>query len=210
MTATGRRSPDKQEAADTRPVLGRGRGELTTKVHAAVNAEGRVVRRFVVAAQSGDDQQGERLLDDLLAKALQHVVADTAYDRDAIRKRIQKMGAKACIKLFPKRKIKQRDDKQWYRNCKVIERGIGQFEINRRLATHEEGNPGQLPIQSARLTLDSQFHRPASHSPTPAEMNVDSIVNLLTRPPLSSPVRHQNLVLPRVSNVITTFPRFPS
>ncbi len=52
----------------------------------------------------GDAPQAETLLEGLRTD---HVLADAAYDSDAIRKAIRKMKAKACIKPNPTQKTQE-------------------------------------------------------------------------------------------------------
>ncbi len=97
-----------------------------------------MVTMIVTAGQCGDAPQGERLLDSLPSGKVGHVVADAVYDSDAIRQRIKKKGAKACLKPYSKRKVKKRYDKTRYRNRNVIERFFGHLKCFRRLATRYE------------------------------------------------------------------------
>lgn len=88
--------------------------------------------------QSGDAPEAEALLEDLSPK---HVLADAAYDSDAIRERIRKSGGKACIKPNPTRKVKKRYDKQRYRHRNIIERFFGRIKQYRRVATRYDKKP---------------------------------------------------------------------
>jgi hypothetical protein len=49
------------------------------------------------------------------------VVADAAYDSDAIRLRVQEVKSRACIRPNPTRKSVKRYDRRRYRNRDVIE-----------------------------------------------------------------------------------------
>jgi transposase len=108
---------------------------LTTKLHAAVNESGRLLRLILTPGQRGDAPQAEVLLEGLRAK---HVLADTAYDSDAIRTLIRKMKARACIKPNPTRKRKKRYDRQRYKHRNVIERFFRRIKQCRRVATRYE------------------------------------------------------------------------
>ncbi len=96
------------------------------------------MKMILTAGQCGDAPQGERLLEDFGSGTVGHVVADAAYDSDAIRQHIRKRGAKACLKPHSRRKVKKRYDKQRYRNRNVIERFFGHLKRFRRLATRYE------------------------------------------------------------------------
>lgn len=67
-----------------------------------------------------------------------HVIADAAYDSDAIRLLVRKMKAKACIKPNPTRKRKKRYDKTRYKHRNVIERFFRKLKHCRRVATRYE------------------------------------------------------------------------
>ena len=82
------------------------RGGLTTKLHAAVDRLGRLLRLTVTPGQRNDSTQAEALLEDFKPNEVGHVLADAAYDSDAIRKRAKQLKAKACIKPIKARKIK--------------------------------------------------------------------------------------------------------
>lgn len=66
------------------------------------------------------------------------VLADTAYDSDAIRKLCKKLKAKACIKPSRGRKVKKRYDKEMYKHRNQIERFFGRIKRCRRVSTRYE------------------------------------------------------------------------
>ena len=99
---------------------------------------GRPVHLHLTAGQCGDAPQAESLLEGL---SPQHVLAAAAYDSDAIRKRIRRAGARACIKPNPTRKVRKRYDKQRYRHRNVIERFFGRIKQDRRVATRYDKKP---------------------------------------------------------------------
>lgn len=68
----------------------------------------------------------------------QHVVADAAYDSDAIRQQVRQAGGRPCIKPNPTRNVKKRYDRVRYRNRNVIERFFGRIKWFRRVATRYE------------------------------------------------------------------------
>jgi putative transposase len=95
----------------------------------------------VTAGQCGDAPQAEPLLEGLTPGAVGHVVADAAYDSDAIRQRVRRLRARACIRPNPTRKRRKRYDKRRYRNRNVVERFFGRIKRYRRLATRYEKKP---------------------------------------------------------------------
>jgi len=99
---------------------------------------GRLLRLLVTAGQCGDAPQAEALLEGFEQGTVNHVVADVAYDSDAIRERLKRLRAKACIRPNPTRKTKKRYDKDRYKNRNVIERFFCRIKRYRRVATRYE------------------------------------------------------------------------
>lgn len=75
--------------------MGRSRGGLTTKIHALVDADGRPMRLLLTPGQANDAPVAEALLDKLAAGAT--LIADRAYDTNAIRDLAAERGAWANI-----------------------------------------------------------------------------------------------------------------
>jgi transposase len=85
--------------------IGRSRGGLTTKIHAAVDALGLPVRLIPTAGQRGDCPQAAALIDGL--EGVGHVIADAAYDSEPLCEKIEDdLGAEAHIQANPSRAIK--------------------------------------------------------------------------------------------------------
>ena len=103
-----------------------------------MDRRGRLLRLVVTAGQRGDAPQAEALLEGFARGAVGHVVADAAYDSDAIRRPARRMGARACIRPNPTRKVRKRYDRRRYRNRNVIERFFGRIKGYRRVATRYE------------------------------------------------------------------------
>lgn len=97
-----------------------------------------MLRLIVTAGQCGDAPQAQPLLAKFERGSVGHVLADAAYDSDAIRGRVRRLRAKACIRPHSKRKRKKRYDKRRYRNRNVIERFFGGIKRFRRVATRYE------------------------------------------------------------------------
>ena len=81
--------------------MGRSRGGLTSKIHALVDAEGRPIDIVLTPGQCHDGKAAPDLLEALEKDAI--VLADKAYDSDAIRKRIEDKGAWANINATGRR-----------------------------------------------------------------------------------------------------------
>ncbi|MEL6772874.1 MAG: IS5 family transposase, partial [Bacteroidota bacterium] len=115
--------------------LGRSRGGLTTKLHAACDALGNPLRLRVTPGQYGDVPQAAGLVEGLTPEAL---VADTAYDADWLRRWAVRAGAEAVIPPNPRRALKPGYDLELYRERNRIERFFGRLKLNRRVATRYE------------------------------------------------------------------------
>jgi len=100
-----------------------------------VDGDGKLRRLILTPGQCGDAPQAQGLLQDLLAE---HVIADAAYDSDAIRRQVRRMKAKACIKPNPTRKRKKRYDRKRYKHRNVVERFFRRIKDCRRVATRYE------------------------------------------------------------------------
>lgn len=90
---------------------------------------------MVTPGQRGDAPQAEALLEGMRPG---HVIADAAYDSDAIRSLIDARGGRACIKPNPTRKRKKRYNRKRYKHRNVIERVFRRIKQCRRIATRYE------------------------------------------------------------------------
>jgi len=83
--------------------MGRSKGGLTTKIHAAVYALGLPIRTAITPGQWGDNPQARGLIEDL--KGVTHVIMDAAHDADHLGTLIaDDLGATAHIKQNPTRR----------------------------------------------------------------------------------------------------------
>lgn len=106
-----------------------------------MDRRGRLLKLLVTAGQCGDAPQAQNLLEELQPGTVQHVIADAAYDSDAIRQRVRRLRARACIRPNPTRKRKKRYHRDRYKNRNVIERFFGRIKRYRRVATRYEKKP---------------------------------------------------------------------
>ena len=108
---------------------------MTTKIHLAVRGLGCPVRFALTAGQAGDAPQALPLLDGLAADI---VMADTAYDSDALRSAVAAKGALAVIPNNPSRATKYPLDKAIYAERHLIECCFSKLKQFRRVATRYE------------------------------------------------------------------------
>ena len=108
--------------------------------------------RFLLSpGQAGDAPQAQALLEGLSPK---HVVADAAYDSDAIRQHVRESGGRACIRPNPTRRRTKRYDRQRYKHRNVIERFFGAIKRWRRIATrYDKKAPNFLGFAWLAATL---------------------------------------------------------
>lgn len=97
-----------------------------------------MIHFVLTAGQRGDAPEGERLLERFEPGEVGAIVADAAYDSDAIRQRGKYLKAKVCIKPNATRKVKKRYDRGLYKHRNQIERFFGRIKLCRRVATRYE------------------------------------------------------------------------
>jgi transposase len=98
----------------------------------ATDGQGRPLKLILTPGQRGDVTQAPELLRGLSAR---HVLADTAYDSNALRQMIDDMGAQAVIPSNPTRKTLIPYDVEAYKARNLIERCFNKLKHFRRIAT---------------------------------------------------------------------------
>ena len=106
---------------------------MTTKIHACVERLGQLARFTLTGGQVHDVIQAQALIEQIQPAA---VLADKAYDPDALLANIDSKDAKAVM-IPPKtnRKNQRTFDKHQYRNRDVIESFFAKVKQFRRVAT---------------------------------------------------------------------------
>ena len=119
--------------------MGRSRGGLTTKIHALVDACGLPILLKLTEGQAHDGRSAE----DMLASVGRGnvLLADRAYDSDALRQDLAARGAKANIKLMPNRVNLPRFNKRLYRKRNLVERFFNKLKHYRAIATRYDKRP---------------------------------------------------------------------
>jgi transposase len=112
--------------------VGRSRGGLTTKIHLLVDALGRPLRLLLTGGEVHESRTAEAMLEGVQSDA---VIADKAYDSNAIRQTVQAAGMMAVIPSNRARKTIIPHDKALYRERNRIERCFNKLKHFRRLAT---------------------------------------------------------------------------
>src|SRR5205809_5225096 len=116
--ASARRQRPKKD--DRSRCMGRSRGGLTTKIHALVDAEGLPIALKLTEGQAHDGKSAQDMLEQLGAGQI--LLADRAYDSDALRQSLAERGAWANVKPMPNRKNVPAFSAFLYRYRNLVER----------------------------------------------------------------------------------------
>jgi transposase len=116
--------------------MGRSRGGLTTKIHALVDARGLPIVLKLTEGQAHDGRSAQDMLDTL--RAGQILLADRAYDSDALRTDLAKRGAWANVKPMPRRVNVPAFSPFLYRYRNRVERFFNKLKHFRAVATRFE------------------------------------------------------------------------
>jgi transposase len=116
--------------------MGRSRGGLTTKIHALVDARGLPLVLKLTEGQAPDGRSARDMLETL--KAGQILLADRAYDSDALRAELAGRGAWANVKPMPNRINAPAFSPFLYRYRNRVERFFNKLKHFRAIATRFE------------------------------------------------------------------------
>lgn len=116
--------------------MGRSRGGLTTKIHALVDANGNPIALKLSEGQAHDGRSAIDLIDRIAAG--ETLIADRAYDSDALRQSLVERGAWANIKPMPGRVRVPAFSPFLYRERNLIERFFNKLKHARAVATRFE------------------------------------------------------------------------
>jgi len=113
--------------------MGRSRGGLTTKIHALVDAMGLPIVLKLTEGQAHDGRSAEDMFDTVQAGTV--LLADRAYDSNALRKRLADCGAIANIRAMPHRLVRPAFSHELYRKRNAVERFFNKLKHFRAVAT---------------------------------------------------------------------------
>lgn len=128
---TRRRCPPGKRGADAQG-LGRSRGGLSTKIHAACEALGLPVRLIATPGQRNDIAFAHELIEDIDADVL---LADKGYDANHLIEKIAERGTEGVIPPKRDRRIQRLYDADLYQERNKIERFFNKLKQFRRVAT---------------------------------------------------------------------------
>ena len=116
--------------------MGRSRGGLTTKIHVVVDANGNPVSLKLTEGQAHDGRSATDMLDTI--REGQILLADRAYDSDALRTVMTNRGAWANVKPMPNRVNIPAFSPWLYRYRNLVERFFSKLKHSRAVATRFE------------------------------------------------------------------------
>lgn len=135
--------------------MGRSRGGLTTKIHALVDADGLPIALKLTEGQAHDGKSAEDMLGQM--KAGQVLLADRAYDSDALRQSLADRGAWANVKPLNHRTNIPPFSPFLYRYRNLVERFFNKLKHFRAVATRYDKRADNylagVKLASARIWM---------------------------------------------------------
>ena len=138
--------------------MGRSRGGLTTKIRALVDASGLPIALKLTEGQAHDGRSAQGLFDHIAPGQI--LLADSAYDSDALRQFFCERGAWANIKPMSRRKTVPAFSPFLYRYRNLVERFFNKLKHFRAVATRYDKNPDNYlaSIQLASTRIGMRFN----------------------------------------------------
>ena len=135
--------------------MGRSRGGLTTKIHALVDANGLPIALKLSEGQAHDGRSATDMLNAIVAG--QVLLADRAYDSDALRSTLAERGAWANVKPMPRRVNVPAFSPFLYRYRNLVERFFNKLKHCRAVATrfekHDANYLALVKLAAARIWM---------------------------------------------------------
>lgn len=119
--------------------LGKTKGGRNTKISASVNSRGKLLKAALVCGNEHDSQSFECVLPERIQGC--DILADKAYDTDAIRLFIKERGARAAIPPQKNRKQPIHYDKEVGKSRHLVENFFCRIKRFRRVNTRHEQSP---------------------------------------------------------------------
>jgi transposase len=135
--------------------MGRSRGGLTTKIHALVDANGLPIKLKLTEGQAHDGRSAVDLLDTIGDG--QTLLADRAYDSDALRAALRNKGAWANVRPMPGRVRIPAFSPFLYRYRNLVERFFNKIKHFKAVATrfekHDANYLALVKLAAARIWM---------------------------------------------------------
>jgi transposase len=138
--------------------MGRSRGGLTTKIHALVDGSGLPIVLKLTEGQAHDGKSAEGML--ATVKKGDTLLADRAYDSNALREALAERGARGQIKPMPGRVIELRFNRRIYKKRNAVERFFNKLKHFRAVATRYDKRDDNFlaSVQLASLRIWMRFN----------------------------------------------------
>jgi transposase len=135
--------------------MGRSRGGLTTKIHALVDANGNPIALKLSEGQAHDGRSASDLLDGLGTGQI--LLADRAYDSDALRTSLARRGAWANVKPMPRRVNIPAFSPFLYRYRNLVERFFNKIKhfgaVATRFEKHDANYLAAVKLAATRIWM---------------------------------------------------------
>ncbi len=138
--------------------MGRSRGGLTTKIHAVVDACGLPIMLKLTEGQAHDGHSAQDMLGTVGRGDV--LLADRAYDSNALRETLAARGARANVRAMPNRLKPPRFSKRLYRKRNLVERFFNKLKHFRAVATrYDKRDDNYLAsVQLASIRIWMRFN----------------------------------------------------
>jgi transposase len=135
--------------------MGRSKGGLTTKIHALVDARGLPIVLKITPGQAHDGRSAADMLDTLTDGDV--LLADRAYDSDALRTEMAARGVWANVRAMPQRIKPPAFSAYLYKLRNLVERFFSKIKHYRAVATRYEKHPENylavIKLAAARIWM---------------------------------------------------------
>ena len=135
--------------------MGRSKGGLTTKIHALVDARGLPILLKITPGQAHDGRSAADMFDTLTDGDV--LLADRAYDSDALRAEMAERGVWANIRAMPQRTSPLAFSAFLYKLRNAVERFFSKIKHYRAVATRYEKHPENylavIKLAAARIWM---------------------------------------------------------
>jgi transposase len=135
--------------------MGRSRGGLTTKIHALVDANGNPIALKLTEGQAHDGRSAVDMLENIGEGQI--LLADRAYDSDALRSNLAERGAWANVRPMPNRINVPAFSPFLYRFRNLVERFFNKLKHFRAVATrfekHDQNYLALVKLASVRIWI---------------------------------------------------------
>jgi len=135
--------------------MGRSKGGLTTKIHALVDARGLPILLKITPGQAHDGRSAADMFDTLTDGDV--LLADRAYDSDALRAEMATRGVWANVRAMPQRTRPPAFSAYLYKLRNAVERFFSKIKHYRAVATRYEKHPENylaiIKLAAARIWM---------------------------------------------------------